>query len=96
MAIALHGCSICGSRFEVKFSFQVQATENGVRYYCSQACHEKELFAQRQKACSQCGTHFELRYAFQQLNTSSGIQYLCSTRCRNQVLRADLAPRAGA
>ncbi len=88
MAIALHGCTVCGRRFEVKFSFQVQTTENGVSYFCSQACHERDLFTQRQRKCSHCNTEFELRYAFQQLATESQVIYLCSTRCRNQVVRA--------
>jgi len=88
MAIALHGCSVCGSRFEVKFSFQVQTTERGVRYYCSQACHEQELFAQRRKSCNQCGKSFELRYAFQQMTSRSQVVHLCSTLCRDNYLRA--------
>lgn len=88
MAIALHGCSVCGRRFEVKFSFQVQTTDHGVSYFCSQACHERELFTQRQRKCSHCGTEFELRYAFQQLASGDQVTYLCSTRCRNLVVRA--------
>jgi chromosome partitioning protein len=96
MAIALHGCSICGRRFEVKFSFQVQTTDHGVSYFCSQACHERELFAQRQRKCSQCGTEFELRYAFQQLANNDQVLYLCSTRCRNQVIRAQQTQQAQA
>jgi len=48
MAIALQGCSVCGRRFEVKFSFQVQKTRDDVLYYCTQACQLKaRLMAQR-------------------------------------------------
>lgn len=39
MAVALQGCHVCGRRFEVKFSFQVQRGSQGqVSYYCTQAC----------------------------------------------------------
>lgn len=41
MAIALQGCSVCGRRFEVKFSFQVQKTRDTTQYFCTQACQLK-------------------------------------------------------
>lgn len=84
MAISLHGCSICGRRFEVKFSFQVQAVDGSVRYYCSQHCQQKELLAAKQHNCSTCGRQFELRYAFQQVTINSEVLYYCSTLCRDR------------
>ncbi len=42
MAVSLQGCHICGRRFEVKFSFQVQRDPQGlVNYFCTQACQLK-------------------------------------------------------
>lgn len=39
MTIALQGCHVCGRRFDVKFSFQVQRDPTGVvRYFCTQRC----------------------------------------------------------
>ncbi len=39
MTIALQGCHVCGRRFDVKFSFQVQRDPSGVvRYFCTQRC----------------------------------------------------------
>ncbi len=47
MAVALQGCHVCGRRFEVKFSFQVQRDAQGsVSYYCTQACMLKARAAQ--------------------------------------------------
>lgn len=41
MVTALQGCNVCGRRFEVKFSFQVQKSGDAVLYYCTQACQLK-------------------------------------------------------
>ena len=42
MAVSLQGCHVCGRRFEVKFSFQVQRDPQGhVHYFCTQACQLK-------------------------------------------------------
>ena len=39
MTIALQGCRVCGRRFDVKFSFQVQRDPSGsVHYFCTQKC----------------------------------------------------------
>jgi chromosome partitioning protein len=39
MTIALQGCHVCGRRFDVKFSFQVQRNPSGaVQYFCTQKC----------------------------------------------------------
>jgi len=82
MAISLNGCSVCGRRFEVQHGFQVQSLHQGVTYYCSQGCHEADLFKQRRRCCSQCGKEFDLIYAFQQVSTQRQVSFFCSTACR--------------
>lgn len=86
MPIALHGCSVCGERFEVQYGFQIQSLEEGVLYFCSQRCHEKSLYTHRRRVCSVCCGEFELRYAFQQVTAGSSVRFFCTTGCRSDVL----------
>lgn len=96
MPIALHGCSVCGERFEVQFGFQIQALEDGVLYFCSQRCHEQSLYTHRRRLCSVCELEFELRYAFQQATAGSSVRFFCSTQCRNDALTPIIRSRPGA
>jgi len=89
-------CSVCSTEFTPKFSFQAQRTAAGATYYCSQACHERALFGQRQQTCSSCGTAFEPRYAYQMAFVGGEKQYFCSTECRENPVRQELRQRKGA
>lgn len=90
-------CSICGTTFNVKFSYQRQASADGsVAHYCSQSCHERALFGQAHRACSVCDTSFELRFAYQQTFLSGKQNYYCSLECREQPVKQELRARRGA
>lgn len=88
MPIALHGCSVCGSRFESQYGFQIQSLEDGVLYFCSQRCHEQALYEHRRRVCSVCEQEFDLRYAYQQVSTDTSVRFFCSTACRNRRISA--------
>lgn len=89
-------CSVCETEFTPRFSFQVQRTAAGVVHYCSQSCHERALFGQRQQTCSSCGTAFEPRYAYQMAFVGGEKRHYCSTECRENPVRQELRQRKGA
>lgn len=89
-------CSVCETEFSPRFSFQVQRAGNVATYYCSQACHERALFGQRQQTCSACGTAFEPRFAYQMAFVGGEKRFFCSTECRENPVRQELRQRKGA
>jgi chromosome partitioning protein len=89
-------CSVCGASFTVRFSYQSQQTSAGPVTYCSQACHERALFAQTTKTCSGCAQPFELRFAYQQAFVGGQQSYYCSLRCRDKPIRQEVRKRRGA
>jgi len=90
-------CSVCGTTYTVKFSYQRQAQADGsVVFYCSQSCHERALFGQAHRTCSVCSTSFELRFAYQQAFVAGQQNYYCSTACREQPVKRELRARRGA
>ena len=89
-------CSVCGNDFTPRFSFQQQRTSAGTVHYCSQACHERALFAQTQKSCSCCGQPFELRFAYQQAFVGGEQRWYCSLECRDKPVKQEARQRRGA
>lgn len=89
-------CSVCGTSFVVRFSYQRQETSAGPVAYCSQACHERALFAQTTRSCSVCSQSFELRFAYQQAFVGGQQSYYCSLDCRDKPVRKEVRKRRGA
>ncbi|MGM0577712.1 MAG: ParA family protein [Myxococcota bacterium] len=89
-------CSVCGTEFTVRFSYQRQATSAGDVHYCSQACHEQALFAQARKTCSVCDRSFDLKYAYQQAFVGGAQRFYCSLECRDKPVREEVRQRRGA
>ncbi len=85
-------CSVCGKRFEVRFSYQAQKTADGVEYFCSQLCHQKALFGKKTRRCDVCGTEFTFSYAYQQVMVGGRRLNVCSTACRAKALSQGSAP----
>lgn len=96
MSTELVNCSVCGTSFAPRFSFQVQKTASATNYFCSQPCHEQALFGQRQQTCSVCGTQFEPRYAFQLAFVGGAKRYFCTPECRENPVRQELRQKKGA
>lgn len=83
-------CSVCSTEFEPRFSYQRKLTASGETYFCSQACHERALFAQADQTCSVCATDFQLQFAFQQASVQGTTHYYCSMACRQQPVRTEI------
>jgi chromosome partitioning protein len=79
-------CSVCGTAFTVRFSYQLE-TEAGVKtYLCSQRCQERNLYRRATRTCSICRSDFPLLYAYQQAVVRGERLSLCSTDCRTRAL----------
>jgi chromosome partitioning protein len=89
-------CSVCNAPFSVTFGYQRQAHGGVERYYCSQSCHERALFAQATKACSVCAQSFELKFAYQQAFIGGEQRFFCSVGCRDQPVRQEIRAKQGA
>ncbi len=87
-------CSVCGASFNLRFSYQIQKTNEQVLYFCSQKCHEKHLYSRSLKNCSVCNTEFPLIYAYQQLVIKDQRLFFCSSDCRTKALERAAAPAA--
>lgn len=82
MATALKECSVCDKQFLVKFRYQIERTDNGVEYFCSQQCRQQDTAERGEVECSACGKAFEPKYAFQQATQNGQTKYYCSMECR--------------
>lgn len=82
MATALKECSVCDKQFLVKFRYQIERTNNGVEYYCSQQCRQESAAEGGEVECSACSKRFEPKYAFQQATQDGKTVYYCSMECR--------------
>ncbi len=89
-------CSVCSAEFTVTFSYQRQRRAAGETYFCSQACHERALFAQASKTCSVCESPFELRFAYQQAFVGGSQTFFCTPECREKPVRQEQRQRRGA
>ena len=87
----LKSCTVCKTRFVVRFSYQVQRTINDIYYFCSQSCHEKHLCAEEEYTCSVCHKGFDLLYAYQQMNIDGLTHHFCSELCRKKIITANQA-----
>jgi len=96
MSTEAQKCTMCGTEFAPKFSYQVQRTASATNYYCSQPCHEQALFGQRQQSCSTCNTRFEPKFAFQLAFVSGEKRYFCTPECRENPIRQELRIKKGA
>ena len=97
MALDAASCSVCSTDFTPRFSYQQKRLASGeVAHYCSQACHERALFAQTRKTCSSCSASFDLKFAYQQAVVAGSAHYYCSLECRDQPVRREIRRRKGA
>jgi chromosome partitioning protein len=84
----LKSCTVCKTRFVVRFSYQVQRTLNEIYYFCSQKCHETHLCAEERHTCSICDKNFDLLYAYQQMNIDGITHHFCSEICRKKSINS--------
>lgn len=100
-------CTICRTRFEIHFSYQieerVQRDESGrlgarTMYFCSQRCLEQshESGQDGTVSCDACRSAFRVVLASQVVFVRGRRRYACSLECRNRVLAESGEARLGA
>lgn len=88
MAAMTEDCSVCGTRFEMQFRYQMEEKNGGFAFYCTQACHEKSLHGSQEGGviCDACNKHFVLELVSQVVRVKGQKHYACGEACRGQLL----------
>ncbi len=88
MAAMTEGCSVCGTRFEMQFRYQMEEKDGGFAFYCSQQCHDKSLRGTQEGGvtCDACNKHFVLELVSQVVRSKGQRRYACGEACRSQLL----------
>jgi chromosome partitioning protein len=83
-------CSICGAPFEQQFRYQMEETNGGVAFYCSQDCLKKsqQVAGDGFVACDACAQKFQVELVSSVFYVDGQRRYACSMTCRAQ-LRAE-------
>ncbi len=104
---ALHQvCTVCGSEFELRFSYQMEErVERGVRggeraryvFFCSHRCLSRSHVCGTDGTvtCDACATSFRVTLAAQVLSRGGARKYACSGECRTQLLAESRGARLG-
>ncbi len=106
MSATTESCTICGTGFEVHFSYQaeerVERDEHGhlqarSMYFCSQRCLEKSHEGGRDGtvSCDACRAAFRVVLASQVVFTRGRRRYACSPGCRSRILAGADTARLG-
>ncbi|WP_394828705.1 ParA family protein [Pendulispora albinea] len=98
MAAMTESCSICTRRFDVQFRYQMEEREGGFSFFCSQACHDKQMRGEAAGGvvCKACGKRFSVELVSQVLRVRGERTYACSEPCRTQLLAEANGVRLGA
>lgn len=98
-------CTICGTRFEPQFSYQMEEVRKGdpagraqvsFAFYCSQRCLEQShAGAGCGVTCDACAASFQVELASQVLFAGGRRHYACSPECRTQILAEAHGARLG-
>ena len=91
-------CSVCSTRFEVQFRYQMQERPGGFAFYCSQACQALAVsgHATGGVVCSACQKHFSVELVSQVVRVRGEVRHACSDECRKQVMAESEGVRLGA
>jgi chromosome partitioning protein len=97
MASIIESCSVCGSRFEPQFRYQMEETRAGFAFYCSQACLERSQRAGGEGAvtCDACAKTFRVELVSSVFYAGGQRRYACSMACRAQLTREATGVRLG-
>lgn len=79
-------CSVCGKAFDQQFRWQMEERDGGFSFFCSQACHQKDVFQDDGATCDGCHKNFKVELAMHVLATKNGRRHACSEACRTQLL----------
>src|SRR5579859_5073735 len=97
MASISESCSVCGSRFEPQFRYQMEEVPSGFAFYCSQACLERSQRAGADGAatCDACAKTFRVELVSSVFYLGGQRRYACSIACRTQLTREAAGVRLG-
>jgi chromosome partitioning protein len=98
MAVMTESCSVCGTRFEVQFRYQMEEREGGFAFFCSHACHGKAVSGEANggATCAACQKRFYVELVSQIVRVRGELRHACSEECRRQTLAEADGARLGA
>jgi chromosome partitioning protein len=98
MAAMTEGCSVCGTRFDVQFRYQMEQRDGGFAFFCSQECHGKAVRGETTggATCSACKKRFYVELVSQVARVQGELRHACSDECRRQILAESGGLRLGA
>jgi chromosome partitioning protein len=91
-------CSVCGTRFDVQFRYQMEERDGGFAFYCSQDCHGQAVRGETTggATCTACHKRFRVELVSQVVRVRGELRHACSDECRRQVLAEAGGVRLGA
>lgn len=79
-------CTVCNKTFEPRFGFQIEKSDDGANYFCSQRCQQAHLGGRKGTVkCSCCAKEFKLEFTWQVAVGRSGRRYACTEVCRKSL-----------
>jgi chromosome partitioning protein len=91
-------CSVCATRFDVQFRYQMEERDGGFAFYCSHACHDRAVRGEEAggATCSACHKRFVVELVSQVVRIRGELRHACSEECRKQILAEAGGLRLGA
>jgi len=98
MAAMTESCSVCGTRFDVQFRYQMEERDGGFAFFCSHECHRKAVSGEATggATCSACRKRFYVELVSQVVRVRGELRHACSDDCRKQILAESDGARLGA
>jgi chromosome partitioning protein len=98
MAAMTESCSVCGTRFDVQFRYQMEERDGGFAFFCSHECHRKAVSGEATggATCSACQKRFYVELVSQVVRVRGELRHACSEDCRKQILAESDGARLGA
>jgi chromosome partitioning protein len=90
-------CSVCATRFDVQFRYQMEERDGGFAFYCSHDCHGKAVRGETTggATCAACTKRFKVELVSQVVRVRGELRHACSDECRRQVLAEAGGARLG-
>jgi chromosome partitioning protein len=98
MAAMTEGCTVCGTRFDVQFRYQMEERDGGFAFFCSHECHRKAVSGEATggATCTACQKRFCVELVSQVVRVRGELRHACSEECRKQILAESDGARLGA
>ncbi len=90
-------CSVCATRFDVQFRYQMEERDGGFAFYCSHDCHGKAVRGETTggATCTACTKRFKVELVSQVVRVRGELRHACSDACRRQILAEAGGARLG-